>query len=76
MYELLTGEKPFQSDTMASIMYNIANASYVPIKEVAPDTPDCCIQIVAKLLNKSVTKRFQTAGAVKIKIKACLKEVE
>ncbi len=76
MYELLTGEKPFQSDTMASIMYNIANATYVPVKEVAPNTPDCCVRIVDKLLTKAVTKRFQSAETVKNKIKACLKEIE
>lgn len=76
MYELLTGEKPFQSDTMAAIMYNIANASYVPIKQIAPDTPNCCVQIVGKLLAKAVTKRFQNAAALKIAITACIKQME
>ena len=76
MYELLTGEKPFQSDTMAAIMYNIANASYTPIKELAPDIPDCCITIVDKLLTKGVTKRYQNANIVYQNVQECFKKLK
>jgi serine/threonine-protein kinase len=75
MYELLTGEKPFQADTLAAIMYNIANANYIPLRKFSADYPKCCIKIVNKLLNKGVSKRFQNAAAVIQKINDCKKQL-
>jgi serine/threonine-protein kinase len=75
MYELLTGEKPFQADTLAAIMYNIANANYIPLRKLSTDYPKCCIKIVNKLLNKGVSKRFQNAAAVIQKINNCKKQL-
>jgi serine/threonine protein kinase len=71
MYELLTGEKPFQADTMAAVMYNIANANYRPLKKLTADYPECCVKIVNKLLTKGVSKRFQNAADVIQKINNC-----
>jgi serine/threonine-protein kinase len=75
MYELLSGEKPFQADTLAAIMYNIANANYVPLRKHSADSPKCCIKIVNKLLNKGVSKRFQSAAAVIQQINNCKKQL-
>jgi len=75
MYELLTGVKPFQANTMAVIMYNIANANFIPLKKLSADYPECCIKIVNKLLTKGVSKRFQSAAAVIQKINNCKKQL-
>ncbi|MBU0483183.1 MAG: CHASE2 domain-containing protein [Proteobacteria bacterium] len=74
-YELLSGEKPFKSDNIGALMHNISNAKYTPIIEIAPNTPPCCIEILDKLLNKVVTQRFQTAGAVVIATQKCIDEI-
>lgn len=61
MYELLSGEKPFQGDSMTSLMYNIANGKYRPLGELCPRLPEECLAIVEKLLSKAVTRRFKSA---------------
>jgi serine/threonine-protein kinase len=62
MYELLSGVKPFQGESMGALMYNIANCSYRPLDEVRAKLPAECQAIVAKLLQKTLTRRFKSAG--------------
>ncbi|SHJ11433.1 serine/threonine protein kinase [Malonomonas rubra DSM 5091] len=64
MYELLSGEKPFQGESMGALMYNIANCTYRPLGEVCPQLPGDCQRIVGKLLQKTLTRRFKSAGVL------------
>jgi len=75
-YELLTGEKPFKGDTVATVMYAIAKSPYTPVRKVAPDTPPCCVKIVDKLLVKSVTKRLNPAAEVVKQAQLCLDKLD
>ncbi|MBE9536528.1 MAG: CHASE2 domain-containing protein [Proteobacteria bacterium] len=59
-YELITGERPFKGDSFTNLMYNIANTTYTPAKELMPDTPEQLISIIEKMLAKGVTKRYQS----------------
>jgi len=76
MYELLSGEKPFHGDNMAHLMYNIANGSHVPLKNVAPDAPDCCRRIVKKLLTSDREKRYKSAKNLLKKLNECRQSLE
>lgn len=58
-YELLTGEKPFQGDSIATLMFNITTAQPIPIKDIDPGLPDRCIEIIEKLLLKDKEARYQ-----------------
>ncbi len=71
-YELLAGEKPFKGDSMTALLYAVSNTEYVPLKEVAPKTAPCCVEIVEKMLAKGVSKRYQTAAMVVKDIQACM----
>ena len=71
LYELLSGDKPFKGDSITTLMYAITNNNYTPLQEVAPDTPPGCVEIVDKLLNKGVTKRYKSAAALVAQIKSC-----
>jgi CHASE2 domain-containing sensor protein/tRNA A-37 threonylcarbamoyl transferase component Bud32 len=71
-YELLTGEKPFKGDSITDVMYAIAKASYTPVTELVPDVRPCCVEIVAGLLTKGVTKRLNPAAKVGKEIQLCL----
>jgi serine/threonine-protein kinase len=75
LYELLSGDKPFKGDSITTLMYAITNNSYTPLQKVAPETPQGCVEIVDKLLNKGVTKRYKSAAAVVAQIKKCLEEL-
>ncbi|MDX2481177.1 MAG: serine/threonine-protein kinase [Desulfuromusa sp.] len=76
MYELLSGEKPFQGESMAALMYNIANASYRPLAEICPKLPSPCYTIVDKLLQKTLTRRFKSAAILRQELLTLQKMVE
>ena len=76
LYELLSGDKPFKGESITTLMYAIANSSYTPLEEIAPKTPDCCVQIVEKLLNKGVTRRYKSAAQAIKQIKKCREELK
>jgi serine/threonine-protein kinase len=71
LYELLSGEKPFKGDSITSLMYAITNNSYTPLTEIAPNTPENCVKIVDKLLNKGITRRYKFAAQVVDQIQKC-----
>lgn len=75
LYELLAGEKAFTGDTIATLMFNIANVNYTPLKKAARKVPNCCVALVDRLLAKSSSRRFRSAGEAADQIRACLKEV-
>jgi serine/threonine-protein kinase len=60
-YEMLTGQKPFEGETIAALMYAISKAPFKPLAEVIPDLPPCCVTVVGKLLNKGVSRRYKSA---------------
>ncbi len=74
-YELLCGEKPFQGESIAALMYNIANGSYVKLEEIQPGAPGCCVDIVDKLLAKALSRRYASASQVLKQVQQCLQEI-
>ena len=64
MYELLSGVKPFQGESLTALMYNISNSNYQPLKKNCPRLPALCYTIVDKLLQKTLTRRFKSAAAL------------
>jgi len=70
-YELLTGKRPFAADTITSILYAIIHSDYPPLSANAGKFPPCCVDIVDKLLKKSLTARFGSAYQVIKAIEAC-----
>ena len=71
-YELLTGARPFKGDSMTALLYAVSNTEYVPISEISPKTPECCVEIVERLLAKGVSKRYQSAAQVIKDVQNCL----
>jgi serine/threonine-protein kinase len=70
-YEMLTGQRPFTGDSMSALLYAVSNSEYVPLEEVAPKTPPCCVRIIERMLAKGVSKRYQSASQVLKDILAC-----
>jgi len=70
-YELLCGEKAFVGDSMASLMYNISNVNFTPLKEKRKGLPKCCYELVDSLLVKAVTRRPKNASEVAAAARAC-----
>jgi serine/threonine-protein kinase len=71
-YELLTGARPFKGDSMTALLYAVSKSEYIPLDEIAPKTPPCCVKIVERLLAKGVSQRYQSASQATKDIRICL----
>ncbi|MCW9025390.1 MAG: serine/threonine-protein kinase [Gammaproteobacteria bacterium] len=59
-YQMLAGELPFVADSLASLMYKIANEKHPDVRMFKPDLPSCASQIINKALHKDIERRFQS----------------
>jgi serine/threonine-protein kinase len=73
MYEMLTGRLPFKGDYDAAILYSLVNQDPVPIGELRPGVPEGVRRIVARAMEKSPEKRFQTATELLAALRTPLK---
>ncbi len=60
LYQMLCGALPFKADSMASLMFKIANEEAVDIRTVRAEIPQALAAIVTKALLKDVDQRYQT----------------
>lgn len=58
LYQLLTGALPFQADSMATLMFKIANEPHTPATAVRPELPPAIDPIIAKALQKQLEARY------------------
>jgi len=58
-FELLSGQKPFQGDSIATLMFNITTGMPPQIKELVPDLPPGFQVILDKALAKDREQRYQ-----------------
>ncbi len=70
-YQLLTGELPFIGESMASLMYKIANEKHPDIRMFRPDLPACTSTIMNKALHKDLEKRFQSGERMASALQRC-----
>jgi len=73
-YELLTGERPFESENLPTLMYAITECKYTPISELAPQVPSCCAWIVDQLLCKELGERCESAEQLIESMRMCMAE--
>jgi CHASE2 domain-containing sensor protein len=60
LYQLLCGKLPFQGESMAQLMFKIANEAPADILSIRPDLPPALAQFLDKALAKNPDERFQT----------------
>lgn len=71
MYQLLTGELPFVGESLASLMYKIANEKHPDIRMFNPELPACVAKIINKALHKDIERRFQTGEQMVSALRRC-----
>jgi Tol biopolymer transport system component/tRNA A-37 threonylcarbamoyl transferase component Bud32 len=64
LYELLTGQRPFEGKTPSSVMAAILASQPRSLEEVAPLTPPALERVVSRCLEKDPDDRWQTARDV------------
>ena len=79
LYQLLSGQLPFIGDSMASLMFNIANEQHPEIIELRKGlkqaTPEVSA-IIDKALKKTPQDRYQTGQEMARDLRNCLKNIK
>lgn len=74
-FEMMTGQKPFQADSIAALLYRIANVEHPNPREYNPAIPPSIIKVLNKALAKDIEKRYQTAGEMANDLRVCQKDL-
>jgi eukaryotic-like serine/threonine-protein kinase len=72
LYQMLTGRLPFVGESMAELMYKIANAAPIDPREVRPDIPEDLAQICLFGMAKKPESRYQTGQQMEQDLKRIL----
>jgi serine/threonine-protein kinase len=59
LFEMLTGERPFQGESVATLMYVIANQPHPSPFDLRPDLPKPVGTVIDRALQKDAAKRYQ-----------------
>ncbi|HET9469837.1 MAG TPA: serine/threonine-protein kinase, partial [Usitatibacter sp.] len=62
LYQMLSGQLPFQGESMTQLMFAIANAEPTPIRQLNAALPPWVDGVIERALAKDFEKRFQNGG--------------
>jgi len=71
LYQLLSGSLPFSGDSIATMMYQIANQKTPAMRKFRPSLPICVNRLVMKALQKDPAKRFASGEVMAEAIRKC-----
>ncbi|HKB58406.1 MAG TPA: serine/threonine-protein kinase [Gallionellaceae bacterium] len=71
LYQLICGTLPFQGESLAQLMFRIANEPHGNILKIRPDVPRCVVKIINKALDKDVEKRYQSGAEMAEALRRC-----
>ncbi len=75
LFEMLTGEKPFQSDNAATLMFQIAKEPHPSILKIRPDLPVTCEAVIDRALQKTADQRYQRATEMAQALRTCVQSL-
>jgi predicted ATPase/serine phosphatase RsbU (regulator of sigma subunit)/tRNA A-37 threonylcarbamoyl transferase component Bud32 len=75
-YELLTGQKPFETEDPLDLVYCHLAQQPLPPHHLNPEIPQPVSDIVMKLLAKNAEDRYQSAWGLKCDLEYCLNQLE
>jgi len=76
LYQLLTGVLPFRGESMAELMYKIANEEAADVRIHRSDLAEALAIVVNKAMAKQPERRYQTGGAFSDDLLRCMPEFE
>ncbi|MDX8403172.1 MAG: serine/threonine-protein kinase [Mariprofundaceae bacterium] len=76
MFILLTGQRPFNGDSIAILSHQIINEKHPDICKIRPEIPVSVRNIIDKVLQKDPDKRYSSGVAMKRSIQRCLKGLQ
>ncbi|MEQ1776487.1 MAG: protein kinase [Burkholderiales bacterium] len=76
MYQLLTGKRPFNADSIATLLLRITQEAPKPVGELRADIPASLRRVIARSLNKQPEKRFQSGRELSEALTRVLIEID
>jgi serine/threonine-protein kinase len=76
LYQLACGKLPFEGDSMAQLMYRIANEPHTDIRTIRPDLPPCLVMIIDKSLAKQAEGRFVNGAVMAEALRRCAAKLQ
>ncbi len=74
LYQMVTGRLPFKGESMATLMYKIANEPHASVLDVRPELRElkpCLSAIIDRALKKDVDARYQTGEDLARDLQEC-----
>eukprot|EP01041_Mallomonas_annulata_P016641 gene16641-34642_t len=72
LFQLLTGTLPLKGDSMAALMYQIANQPAPSVRSLRPELSQALADALERTLAKSPGDRFQTGAELAAQLRGCL----
>jgi len=73
LYQLLTGTLPFQADSMATLMFKIANEPHASAAVARPDLPGPLCAVIDRALQKDLEMRYARGSELSAELRAALR---
>nr|WP_284048044.1 serine/threonine-protein kinase [Marinobacter sp. ATCH36] len=64
LYKLVSGETPYQGDTLANLTYQILNKRPKSVREFNPNLPNGVVRLINKAIQREPDKRFLSASTM------------
>ncbi len=71
LYQMACGKLPFEGDSMAQLMYRIANDPHTDILSIRADLPACLVEIINRSLAKQVGDRYANGAEMADALRQC-----
>ena len=75
LFQMLTGVLPFRGDSMAELMYKIANEEAADLRTVRSDLPESLANLVALAMSKRPETRYQDGDQFAADLRSVLAEI-
>jgi eukaryotic-like serine/threonine-protein kinase len=76
LFEMLTAMKPFVSEDITSLMFQISKEPHPSIRAINPKIPPVMEKIIDKALSKDVEQRYQKAGLMAAHLRQVAEKID
>lgn len=74
LYQMTTGQLPFKGDSMATLMFKIANEPHASASTINPQITHCLALIIDKMLEKDADKRYARGFDIANELRRCMEQ--
>ena len=75
LFQMTSGSLPFKGDSMATLMFKIANEEHPDVLEIKADLPPGVKIVIDKALKKDADTRYQDGAEMAKDLRACIQEL-